>query len=182
MVYKDKRSDNVEYLELKVPKISFTDLKPYLTNKVIPEAIIAYAKTCTGKENTNEYASGSVLYNICEFSQNLISKGVRKLREVLSMSELRDGYTDSCESIEKTIRIWEDAKIKMLDEKYFEEVIVDGINSIKSGKAKIKMSRLKPEVRDAAERIIMEITYEINNSHFFPRTDPLGRLRRGEKK
>lgn len=181
MVYKDN-AKGIEYVTLKVPRISFTDLKPYLTKEVVPAAIRAYAEMCAKEDSSHETASGSVLYNICALSQKTINNSLKLFNESISDYKLKHGYSDSCESMENTVRLWENAKIKMLDEKYFEEVIVDSINNIKSGKSKIKMTGMKPEAEAAAKRIIDEIIYEINNSHFLPRTDPLGRLLRGEKK
>ena len=182
MAHRYKDTNSIEYITLKVPRISFTDIKPYLTNEVIPEAIRTYAEMCANRGSAHEYANDSVLYGICALSQKTIANSLKLFSESISGYKLKHGYSDSCESMEETMRLWERAKIKMLDEKYFDEVIVDSIYNIKSGKAKIDMSKLEPEVRDAAEKAMERITYEINNTHFLPKTDPLGRLLRGEKK
>jgi hypothetical protein len=182
MAHKDKGANSIEYITLKVPRISFTDLKPYLTKEVVPAAIMAYAKTCIDEDSTHGSAGGSILYDICVQSQEMIKRSLGLLNEAISGYKAKHGYSDLCEEMENTTRLWENARIKMLDERYFEEVIVDSINDIKSGMTKIDMEALEPEVRAAMKRVMKEITFELNNSHFLPKTDPLGRLIRGEKK
>lgn len=181
MAYKDK-ANGIEYITLKVPRISFTDVKPYLTDEVVPAAIKAYAEKRTDEGKKHEKANVSVLYSICALSQETINNSLKLLNEAISSYKSKHGYSDSCESMENTVRLWENAKIKMLEEKYFEEVMADSIKNIKSGKSKISTSGLKPKEKAALKITIDEINFELNHSHFLPKTDPLGRLLRGESK
>ncbi|MEM0154674.1 MAG: hypothetical protein QW814_02460 [Methanothrix sp.] len=181
MANKDKNA-NIEYITLNVPRISFVDLKPYLTKEVVPKAIRAYAEICAKEDSRHENASGNILYDICLLSQKTIDNSLKLFNEAISDYKVKHGYSDSCESMENTIRMWENAKIKMLDEKYFEEVIVDSLNNIKSGKTNIDMEKIEPSVKNAMDRILVEVRFELNNTHFLPKTDLLGRLLRGGKK
>ncbi len=187
MVYKDNAKD-IEYLtvNLVVPRISFRDVKPYLTDKVVPTAIRAYAEKCASNEDLQEPISGSLLYKICVFSQEVIDNSLKLLNESIYDYKLKKGRTDICESVEEnTLRLWENAKVKMLKEKYFEEIMFESINRIKSGKVEMKIDGMTPEAVEAAERIVKEINFELNKSDFVPETNPLGKLIvliRGEKK
>jgi len=173
---KFNRDREVEYLIPSIRKMNFYDMKPYLTKEVIPQAIKSYAELCIQDKDGKDALVGSILYDICALAQRNIENGLSVLSESISEYQKKHGYSEYCEFIENTKRLWESSKLKLFDEAYFEEVIVDSIRNIEEGKADFKLTELPEKTGDKVKNIMEEMRFELNNTDFLPKTDPLGRL------
>lgn len=165
------------YLTPTIGRMTFYDVKPYLTKEVVPQAIRAYAEACIDNSD-NERLDGGILDRICVLAQKNIDNGLSILKDAISEYQKKHGYSDYCESVENTKRLWENAKLKLFNEAYFEEIIVDSLKNIENGCADFRLSSLPEETAKVVKRLTGEIKFELNKTHYLPKTDPLGRLKR----
>jgi hypothetical protein len=173
----DKKGQ-VEYITPTIGRMNFPDVKHYLTKEVVPQAIMSYAEECIA-DSDNERPTGSLLDRVCVLAQKSIDNGLSILTDAISEYKKKHGYSDYCESVENTQRLWENSKLKLLDEAYFEEIIVDSLKNIENGSADFELSSLSEETAKVVKRVMEEIKFELNRTHYLPKTDQLSRLKRG---